>query len=466
MKKHIFKISALLIIFLFIFVITPGGRRTLSKAFGLPQLKTSQKENAFQAEVDKAQSNETKAVHDLVEQIKERDKKQEQAFPLIQIIDDGARLPDNQAYTGLVCNIKDTSSEVKLIRQLDESIAEEEVFTARLNNVLFSVPDGGTRAFGVPIFATETYSEEEEKAHRQWHDVVGGDSPDFNEGMDIARQMILDGYFQKPLEKFLMHYPELNPTEKEYVLRLTGGGRTDRASDNTSWWDLDYRLETTADNGEIIPMAYIDITRVFLAQGSPVTYDDTQYRIWSAENAYWHLLEDPSQDLGRTWISQLPEEDFSSEDKILSYVEKVGGDFDYLLPAGADKQVDLTLHKDESIWYDYLVWSGTTDTYEITLAIPLMEEGSGGWYLASRIKKQASNKEICRHTLSTMMQTFHAVPYVHVVKEGESLWRIYEKYSAQSPYPYSFGYFIDYNSFTNPNLIYPGQLIQFPWSTS
>ncbi len=161
----------------------------------------------------------------------------------------------------------------------------------------------------------------------------GGDSPDFNDGMDMARQMILDGYFQKPLEKFLMRYPELTPAERNYVLRLIGGGRTDRTSDNTSWWDLDYRLETTADNGEVIPMAYIDITRVFIAQAYPVTYDDAQYRIWSAESAYWRLLEDPSTDLGRTWISQLPNEDFLTEDKICTYVENLSA---YLFHHDAD----------------------------------------------------------------------------------------------------------------------------------
>lgn len=464
MKKHIPKIIVFLLLIFLAFVITPAGRGMILHIVELPfsfRPPGAQKETS-----PKTSAEETQAVQELTEQIKQKNKEQEQEFPLIQVIDDGAELPANQGYTGLVCNIKDTSSEVRLIRQLDGSFREEEVFTARLNNVLFSVPEGGTRDFGVPIFSTENYSDEEKTARKQWHDVVGGDSSDFNQGIDVARQMIMDGYFQKPLEKFLMHYPELNPAKREYVLHLMGGGRTDRASDNTSWWDLDYRLETTAENGELIPMAYIDVTRVFLAQGSPVTYDDTHYRIWSAESAYWHLLEDPSQDLGKTWISQLPDEDFSTEEKILSYVEKKGGNFEYLLPPGADKDVDFTFHKEESIWYDYLVWSGATDTYDITLAIPLMEEGAGGWYLASRIKKQAANKEICRHTLSTMMQTFHAAPYVHVVKEGESLWSIYDKYITEAPYLYPFTYFIDYNFQNNPNLIYPGQIVRFPWSTS
>ncbi len=117
------------------------------------------------------------------------------------------------------------------------------------------------------------------------------------------------------------------------------------------------------------------------------------------------------------------------------------------VPEGADKHVDWDLYKEQSIWYDYLIWHGTTDTYEVTLAIPLMEKDEGGWYLASRIKKEASNKEICRQTMSTMMQTFHASPYAHVVKEGESLRTIYKQHMALfMSQPYAEQKLNDYNS--------------------
>ncbi|NBJ94151.1 LysM domain-containing protein [bacterium 1xD42-62] len=70
--------------------------------------------------------------------------------------------------------------------------------------------------------------------------------------------------------------------------------------------------------------------------------------------------------------------------------------------------------------------------------------------------------KICQHTFSTMMQTFHDAPYVHMVKERESLWSIYKKYGAEISAPDSFAYFIEYNCPEHPDLIYPGQMIQFP----
>ncbi|NBJ94149.1 hypothetical protein [Parablautia muri] len=127
-----------------------GGRRIISKALGLSQLQTSRKEITSQAKIGETDTNEadadedkissTEAVHDLTEQIRNQNKEPE--FSLIQVIDNGDELPAHQQYTGLVCNIKDTTSETRPIRQADGSTVAEEVFTAHLNNVLFSVSGG------------------------------------------------------------------------------------------------------------------------------------------------------------------------------------------------------------------------------------------------------------------------------------------------------------------------------------
>ncbi|MBD5461558.1 MAG: LysM peptidoglycan-binding domain-containing protein [Lachnospiraceae bacterium] len=380
----------------------------------------------------------------------------------ITVEDDGRELPDNEVYSGLTCNMKKTYSEDKYMVQEDGSIQEEEVFTMHLNNIWISVPipDGGSRTFGVPIFSTDIKSETEWKEKEKIHDVTGEDCPEFNDGIETARRLILEGYLQKPLERFLARYPEINPEEREYTLRLIGGGRTDRLEDDTSWWDLDYVLTTIADDGEVIPVITIDITKVTKAQGWEC-FDDAHYRMWSAENGIWRLQEEASLDLGKVWISQLPEEDFSVEEEVRAYVEEQGAGFDCLLPSGADTEVDWSWHKEEGYWYDYLVWSGSTATYDLTLAIPLMEEGAGGWYMASRIRREATDKETCRHTLSGMMQTFHAERYVHKVRGGESLWSIYKNYEGQDAWEFS--HFIMYSNLKNPNLIYPGQNIDIPW---
>ncbi len=368
-------------------------------------------------------------LHTPVVSAKESSGKKAGGFPKIKVVDDGEPLPDNVEYMGLVCNIKDTYSEMIKVEQSDGSRKEEEVSTMNLNNIWVSVPGGDmrTRAFGVPIFSTEEYTEKEWETKDKWHNVVGEDVPEFEAGMETARRLIREGYFQKPLEEFLSGYPEIHPKEREYTLIFTGGGRTDRKSDNTSWWDLNYILTTKAETGEQVTVATIDITKVFLVQGEE-GWDDAHYRIWSAESGLWKLTEDPAKDLGRTWISQVPDQDFSDEKKVRAYVDACGADFDLLLPSGVDREVDWACKKETKGKYEYLIWSGTTDTYELTLAIPLMKKGAGGWYMASRIRKESLQKEGCRHVLSVMMQTFRESDYVHVVREGENMWKIYKQH--------------------------------------
>ncbi len=383
----------------------------------------------------------------------------EPEFAPFSVIDDGHALPDNQEYTGLVCNIKDSLSETISVTFPDGEVREEEVSTMNLNNIRFSVPKGGSRCFGVPVFSTEYYAEGEWEQQKEWHDVTGIDCPEFNEGMETARALIREGYFQKDVEEFLLQFPEINPVEREYTLRLTRGGRTDREEDDTSWWELDYILTTTADNKEVVPVATLDITKVIKAQGwEPM--DDAHCRIWTSESGYWRLLEDGTADLGEIWISQVQGEDFSDADTVRSYVENAGADFDRLLPAGADRKIKWERREEKVGWYNYLVWKGITDTYEVTLAIPLMEPEAGGWYMASRIRKEARQKGMCEDTLLTMMQTFRLEDSVYFVQKGDTLWGIYKGYMNENEC--GFREFVDYNGIRTPGLIYPGQRVRLP----
>lgn len=83
-------------------------------------------------------------------------------FPKIKVVDDGEPPPDNVEYMGLVCNIKDTYSEMIKVEQSDGKWKEEEVSTMNLNNIWVSVPGGDmrTRAFWSSyIFNRRVYRE-------------------------------------------------------------------------------------------------------------------------------------------------------------------------------------------------------------------------------------------------------------------------------------------------------------------
>lgn len=126
------------------------------------------------------------------------------------------------------------------------------------------------------------------------------------------------------------------------------------------------------------------------------------------------------------------------------------------LPSGADQQINWKFYQEEDFWYDYMVCIGETSEYEIRMEIPLMPTGSGNWYMASRIRKEAQDKKLCSDTLSVMRQTFHAVPYEYIVREGNTLSGIVEKYLGdETEYPR----LISENGITNPDLIYSGEKI-------
>lgn len=355
----------------------------------------------------------------------------------------------------------DYFSEERYLRQEDGSIRREQVDTMHLNNVWFSVPDGGTRVFGYPVFSTELMAEGEWEAKEEWHDrdVTSRQYDEaFNEGPERTRELISQGYLQQFLETYLKQYPEIMPDKKAWTLRFNGGGHTDREEDGVSWWELSYSLTTPGENGEIITVGWLDIHRTVSA-GTFACFDDADYSMYPDRGGIWRLLEDGSTDRGKVWIDQLPEEDFSDEQTIREFVEEQGAAF--LLPSGADADVKWICSPTRSYWYDYLVWHGFTADYELTLAIPVMPEGSGGWYLASRIRKEAADKNACEHVLSSFMQTLRTQPYIYTIREGDTLSKISQKYITGNIQE-AVNDVKQMNGIADPDLIYPKQQIRLP----
>lgn len=363
-------------------------------------------------------------------------------------------------------NLIDTGFAEMYLVQEDGSVRKDEGISIELNTAKFFVPDGGSRCFGVPNFSTEIYGEGEWERRQELEeiDLVGNDCKDFNSGIDATRELVNAGYLNEEISKLLGRFPEIDPYERDYTLQLVNAKTTLRQEDQTSWWDVDYALYTKADNGEDVMLVYVEIWRVTLAQGEAWDWDDAQYRIDAAVENLWRLMEDPKKDQGEVWLQQIRGNSLSDEAAIKRFVEEQGASL--LVPKGADTRVEWEFCRQEEFYYDYLVWKGETVDYEVTLAIPLMEKQQEGYYLASRIRKEAENKSVCEHILSGMMQTFQGVPYLHVVKEGESLSKIAEKYmGTQEGYPRLKRY--DDTSggkvpFENQNLIYPGQKIWMP----
>lgn len=352
----------------------------------------------------------------------------------------------------------------------DSSYSDKSLDGFRLNNIRFAVPDGGSRGFGYPVFATDYMSEREEEKLKEWNSMyaaVGGDCPECNDGVDAAREWIAEGNLQKPIEKYLKQYPEILSVEREYVLRVTSAEETYRVEDDTSWWEVDFYLYTQKDNGESVCIGFGDIYRTVLAGGEPVWYDDAEYRILEQNSSMWKLLEKPEEDRGEIWIDFIeddPEEegfsvfysvpDENKEEWVENYLMQYGEKF--LLPSGVKQEIQWMCHREEDFWYDYIVCNGETSEYELKVEIPLMPAGSGNWYMASRIRKEAEDKEMCTETLAVMRKTFHAVPYDHMVKKGDTLSGIAEKYLEDDRGYVRLAY---ENMIQEPDLIYPGEVI-------
>lgn len=364
-------------------------------------------------------------------------------------------------------NILDTGSADVYLVQENGHVKKDAGISIEINTAKFFVPDGGSWGFGVPNFSTEIYGKGEWERRQELDkiDLIGNDCRDFDSGIDATRQLVKDGYLNEEITELLGRFPEIDPYERDYTLRLVNAGTTLREEDQTQWWDVDYALYTEADNGEEIMLVFIDITRVTMAQGEAWDWDPAHYRIDAAVESLWQLMEDPVMDQGEVWLQQISGNAFSDEAAIRHFVEEQGASI--VVPRGADMQIEWECSSQEEFYYDYLVWKGETADYEVTLAIPLMEKQEEGYYFASRIRKEAADKSACNHILSSIMQTFQGVPYLHVVKEGESLARIAEKYQGtQEGYPRLKRYDDDTGEivpFENQNLIYPGQKVWMPF---
>lgn len=366
-----------------------------------------------------------------------------------------------QAKPEVQVELADSFEEEQYLRQEDGSQAQEKVFTCHLNNIWISAPHEATRAFGYPVYGAELLAEGEWETMDEWHDrdmtSVQYDAA-FNAGLEETKRLVQEGHLQGAITEFLKQYPELWEEERTYTLQLRSGGRHDRAEDDTSWWELNYRLITTAENGEIIPVAWIEIHRTLKSRGYPVM-DDADYRFYPDKHGIWRLLEDKKTDRGIVWLHQIPDADFSDAEKAKAFFD--AQDDAFLLPEGADTACVWRDGVEEGYWYDYLIRRGETADYELTLAVPLMPEGSGGWYLASRIQKEAVNKADCAHALSVMKQTLRTSPYVYTVREGDTLSGIAQKYM-QSGGGTAYHILAEMNGIVDPDLIYPAQRLTLP----
>ncbi len=363
-------------------------------------------------------------------------------------------------------NLIDTGPDTVWLLQQDESVKQQEGIAIQLNTAQFFVPDGGSRCFGVPNFSTELFGEGERETRQSLDEenLIGDDCADFNDGIDATRRLVASGYLNGEITRLLDRFPQIDPHGREYTLRLVNAGTTLRQEDQTSWWDVDYAMYTQADNGEELMLVYIDITRVILSNGEVWDWDDAHYRIDVAVENLWQLMEDPAEDRGEVWLQQIRGDSLADEESIRQFVSEQGTKI--VLPQGVDDPITWDCSRQKLFYYDWLVFQGETADYTVALAVPLMEKREEGYYLAGRIRKEATDKTDCRNTFFAMMQTFHGMPYLHVVREGESLSRIAGKYcGTQETYPQIMRYDETSGStvpFENPDLIYPGQKVVLP----
>lgn len=325
-------------------------------------------------------------------------------------------------------NMIDSNTDTAWLVNQDGKTVQKEGTVIHINTVKFFVPDGSSRCFGVPNFSTELFAdgEWEERRALEEYDLIGDECEEFNGGINVTRQLVKEGILNEEITKLLDRYPQINPHDRAYTLELVNAETVFRQEDETSWWEVDYSMSTRADNGEKIRLAYIDITRVTLSDGEEASWYDAQYRIDVIVENLWQLIENPAEDKGEVWIQQIRGDSFADMESIQRFVEEQGAEI--VLPEGVDKHIEWDAYKATAFYYDYAVFQGETADYTVTLAVPLMEKREEGYYLASRIRTEAVDKTACQDTLGAMMQTMRGVPYFHVVREGESLTEIAEKY--------------------------------------
>lgn len=360
------------------------------------------------------------------------------------------------------------------LRQEDGSVRKESGSIVTMDTVQFFVPEvvlwnRSHREFDRETlrYAIHLYGVGNETTFMKYKYVEFSDTcADFNSGIDTVRNLVSEGYLNERLTDFIDLFWQTARYEQEYTLRLLNVGETLMESAQDRWWHVEYGLYTEADTGEELMLATVYISKRILKQGEPQD-DDAMYRIEPSMEGLWQLDEDPAKDMGDVWLQKVEGDSFANEDSVRRFVEEQGASF--LLPKGVDGTINWNYRRQEEFYYDYLLCQGETTHYEVTLAVPLTEKRDEGYYLASVIRREAEDKETCHHILSGMMQTLRDEGYLHVVKEGESLCKIAEKYmgnqrlyTSLQMYDEEEGVFIVYDDISNPNLIYPGQKVYVP----
>ena len=390
--------------------------------------------------------------------------KTKEAFPEITVIDTLPAVDETvpRELTPLpsskIFNILAWEEEKQPVRQQDGTISHQERTVIHAvchdHDVSFSIPDGGQTGLMGSGVRVEYIGEREREVLRELDDknVAGDDCEEFNEGMAKTRQLIADGFLQDAFARYLSNFPELELENKKLTLELRSAARTDRMEDSTSWWELDYELYVELADGSRQFIATMDITKVFLVQGEENLWNDAQYRIWGYPNLMWELLEQPEEDMGEAMFTVLPEGTFTDEASICAFMERFA----------AERQITWECTegiRENSIWYEYLVWKGDGGGYQYQMAVPIMKEGAGSWLIQAKIKTGAESPEACRNALTVFMETFHANPYCYRVKRGDTLSDIARIYLGRDDrYPL----LAEVNGLANPDLVYAGQWIEVP----
>ena len=353
------------------------------------------------------------------------------------------------------------------LRQEDGSVGEERGSIIQMDTVQFFVVKEGIRSNGnlnteEMRYVSHLYGVGEKtilNSYCEGRDIC----EEFSSGISTVRRLVCEGYLDEEITDLINLYPKINPHEREYTLRLVDAGEMLMESTWDRSWHVEYGLYTEADTGEEFQIASVYIARDILKQDEPQD-NPAMYRIELSMEGIWQLMEDPAGDMGDVRLQKVEGDAFASEESCRRFVEEQGAAF--LLPEGVDAAINWKCRRQEELYYDYLVWQGETADYEITLAIPLMEKQDEGYYMASVIRREAQDKAPCHHILSGMMQTFRGMEYLHVVKEGESLCKIAEKYMGNQD---GYSSLLLYNeaddkleSFADPNLIFPGQKVYVP----
>ena len=150
-----------------------------------------------------------------------------------------------------------------------------------MNTSSFFVPYDGSRCFGEPKSSTELFGEREWERRHELGAInpIQNDCAAFDPGIDATRKLVNGGYLNKEIAELMSSFPEIDPFERNYTLRLVKAGTTRRKEDRASWWEVDYALYTEADNGEELMLACIDIGRVTSASDEVRAMDVARYRI-------------------------------------------------------------------------------------------------------------------------------------------------------------------------------------------